>query len=737
MNKRFLLVAALCAAMNLSSFAQTNLALNKEVVASSATTNEPAANIVDGDLNSRWQVDTGQEIEQVNQKEDYTVTSGHWIYVDLGEKKDFNTIRIRWEGAYAKEFKVLVADDVNAETGDPNWKDEAILSKAETLTDFSQYYTYSLDNTVNARYVKLQAVKLGYDGNWFSLYEMGIYNISAEEKTPVITAMTTSKSFVSVGESFSVTVKDQLGNEMTDGITYELTNATQQADGTFKADAAGEVVIKATDAKGNTKTVKAYAVTDAPAIPTLGADDMPIFIDNTDGLQTYNKTWEGGYTDNTLIDINGKSVYAVTQVATFGWSKDAISDIDYENLNFDIFSTQDLNDVYVQYENAQIADKHFSVKAGEWTHVSLAIDGGVKYNGYIKFKLADPNSAKADRPDVLLANVYLKKAAATTGVVIGSADNNGFVSVKGEITAEEAAKLAEVDGTAFNLTNATLAEGVTKVAFKNPNAMIQVAGTVEGSEAKATADWGETKNVVVKRNDGYYFPVAQLEISDKNPVYRTFFISGSTTGGFKYTRSLAAKTYSTLYLYKNASIPAGCKLYEFTADVNDANNVVLKEATAINELTPYIIYNGNNAEAELVCETTDGDVNFQASDKTTAVGNLNVIGTFDYFTGADKADIYGIQNQKGDEIVLGKIGNDATVSPFRVYFTKNEAAGAKPITFSFDGGTTGIKDINAVNAAKAGNVYSIDGKLVKANAKSTEGLAKGVYVINGKKYIVK
>ena len=738
MNKKFLLVAALCAAMNLSSFAQDNLALNKNVTVSSGTAAEPGTAAVDGDLNTRWQIDAGNEIETVDADNDYTVTSGHWIYVDLGEKQEFNTIRVRWEGAYAKAFKILVADEIDEATNEPKWKDGAVFEKEEALTDFSKYYTYDLGTTINARYVKLQATKLGYPGNWFSLYEMGVYNVSADEKTPVITSMTASKSFVALDEAFTVNVVDQFGNAMTEGLTYDLTNATQQADGTFKANGAGEIVIKATDKKGNTKTVKAYAVTEAPATPTLGADDMPIFIDNTDGLETYNKGWEGGYANNEILDFNGKKVYAVTNVATFGWLKNAIADTDYANLEFDIYSTKDLNNVYVQYENAGIDDKHFDVKAGEWTHVSLDVEGATAYNKYIKFKLGAGGSDS--NPDILLANVYLKKAAASQGVVIGTkADANGFVSVKGEITTADLATLAETDGTAFDLTKATLGEGVTSVAFKNPNAMIQVEGTkgADGIGVPAT-DWGETKNIVVKA-DGYYFPAKQLEITDKYAVFRSFFISGAV--GYKYTRSLAAKTYSTVYLNNAAAVPAGCKVYEFAVDEADANKVVLKETAAINALTPYIVYNGNDEAAELVCETTGGDINFQAADNAKAVGNLSAIGTFDYFTGNDKdVTVYGIQKENGADgkLTLKKV-TTAAVCPFRVYFTVagNDEVAAKAITFDIEGTATGIKDIHAVDAAKAGNVYSIDGKLVKANAATTEGLSKGVYVINGKKYVVK
>lgn len=49
--------------------------------------------------------------------------------------------------------------------------------------------------------------------------------------------------------------------------------------------------------------------------------------------------------------------------------------------------------------------------------------------------------------------------------------------------------------------------------------------------------------------------------------------------------------------------------------------------------------------------------------------------------------------------------------------------------------TTAIKNI-VVSDSKPADVYSLDGKLVRQQAKSLDGL-KGVYVVNGKAVILK
>lgn len=80
-----------------------------------------------------------------------------------------------------------------------------------------------------------------------------------------------------------------------------------------------------------------------------------------------------------------------------------------------------------------------------------------------------------------------------------------------------------------------------------------------------------------------------------------------------------------------------------------------------------------------------------------------------------------------------------TMKAFRAIFVSTAAASAKTMFFSIRGNsgeTTGIEDVKTL-AGKTFDVYSIDGMLVRKNATSLSGLAKGVYVVNGKKYIAK
>lgn len=94
--------------------------------------------------------------------------------------------------------------------------------------------------------------------------------------------------------------------------------------------------------------------------------------------------------------------------------------------------------------------------------------------------------------------------------------------------------------------------------------------------------------------------------------------------------------------------------------------------------------------------------------------------------------------------VLTQIKNGVTAKPFRAYLRKvGKGANAKPLTtmgFSdSEGETTSVEEILQDNGIilESSDVYGVNGVKVRSNTHSLEGLSKGVYVVNGKKYVVK
>ena len=171
--------------------------------------------------------------------------------------------------------------------------------------------------------------------------------------------------------------------------------------------------------------------------------------------------------------------------------------------------------------------------------------------------------------------------------------------------------------------------------------------------------------------------------------------------------------------YKDATIDETSTTLNFEVVEEMQANVpyLIKPAQAGNTYT----FKGVAIKAADNLEAGEGEIKF--------VGNYEngkQLAEGDYFIDANRNLFY---SANGTE----------TMKAFRAIFVSTVAAPAKAMFFSIRGNsgeTTGIEDVKTL-AGKTFDVYSIDGMLVRKNATSLNGLAKGVYVVNGKKYIAK
>lgn len=171
--------------------------------------------------------------------------------------------------------------------------------------------------------------------------------------------------------------------------------------------------------------------------------------------------------------------------------------------------------------------------------------------------------------------------------------------------------------------------------------------------------------------------------------------------------------------YKDATIDETSTTLNFEVVEEMQANVpyLIKPAQAGNTYT----FQGVAIKAADNLEAGEGEIKF--------VGNYEngkQLAEGDYFIDANRNLFY---SANGTE----------TMKAFRAIFVSTAAAPAKAMFFSIRGNsgeTTGIEDVKTL-AGKTFDVYSIDGMLVRKNATSLNGLAKGVYVVNGKKYIAK
>ena len=92
-----------------------------------------------------------------------------------------------------------------------------------------------------------------------------------------------------------------------------------------------------------------------------------------------------------------------------------------------------------------------------------------------------------------------------------------------------------------------------------------------------------------------------------------------------------------------------------------------------------------------------------------------------------------------------KSNGSASLSPTRGYFIPYDPQSgdvilhAKLMGFDIDDEPTGIMAIeeDGTMHVTSGNIYTLDGRLVRQNAKTLEGLPRGTYIVDGKKYMIK
>ena len=186
----------------------------------------------------------------------------------------------------------------------------------------------------------------------------------------------------------------------------------------------------------------------------------------------------------------------------------------------------------------------------------------------------------------------------------------------------------------------------------------------------------------------------------------------------------------------------GVKMYAVSA-VSD-NQVVLKEITrrAIPAYTPVII--SNSGTAALVCTFEEAATSAREGDfvqmfyndlggATLAEAFKGTATNITAYEPANGATLYGLN---GEAFV--KIDGTPNIDAHRCWLEIPATASARTrtLTIVFDGSdTTGIRDVrevNAVRGAKDDTWYSLDGRKLDGKPK-----AKGLYIVNGKKVIIK
>ena len=178
------------------------------------------------------------------------------------------------------------------------------------------------------------------------------------------------------------------------------------------------------------------------------------------------------------------------------------------------------------------------------------------------------------------------------------------------------------------------------------------------------------------------------------------------------------------------SIPdaaAGTKFYEIAAST-DNKSITFREVTAIEKNKPYLAYVATGG----ITITDPGTVTIDFNAATEQSGSMSFMANYKQQT-LSTGYVLPLGALAADGLTFSK-ADGATLRPFRAYIA-SASAGAR-ISVLFDE-TTGLRSATAEELGKLFNVYSIDGRVVRQQTKSAANLPAGVYVINGKKIVVK
>ena len=730
MNKRFLLVAALCAAMNLGAFAQTNLAegitpTKLAPIVEGTNIPETLVGLTDGKMDNIYLMpEPSQEGAQIQA-----------FSLDLSSENELGMIKIYWEGAAASDFIIYASND------NEKWTPICTKNGLGQRTEDELV----LPEGTKARYIKFEASKAVNYGWGVKMREFQVFKAEAT----ILKTITTSTSFVSkdAATDLGLKVADQYGSDFTGSITYTTDNGTI-TDGKLTATTAGPCTITATDEKGNTATTTVYVLDDtmAPTKPTIAAenaygiynsyvpsDKFVHWMTWTDSDLTMDELTLGGQKVKPLAGGNKIAIGQKTDATAGGdqWLNYDNSTEKYTTVSMDVFPTKDFQATFA-IEGTPGKETKVSLEAGKWNTIELT--GIAGEDNTIKCITITTDGSFAP---MLVSNIYLYKLAADQVVVSKTADANGFYTVTGNITEKNLAELKAAEGTAFDLTSATIAKGINKIEFANPNALVMVAGNKE--DLTVANQLNETNNTIVK--DGpWYFATKKMSFNDANPICTSISIDTDEfeSKGFEYTREIAANAWVTSTVLGNATLPEGLVAYELDTENSEDNNVVFKTVENLTAGNPYVLHNTKAEAVTLTSGAEAGDFNPTLTPTTVEAANVTFHGNYSAKNGTEAE--YGLQNATvGDDNVLTfrKVNPGATIGTFRAYFTLNDTtADIANYSIKFPGGTTtGIGSINVEsNAKKANGVYTLDGRKVSEGA-SLNNLPKGIYIVNGKKIV--
>lgn len=704
------------------------------------------------------------------------------------------TLQVSADG---ETWKNAVVEGTGGTTDGYVLHDEENAREINVLDDF-EGTRLNTTNCTDVRYVRFLSEQVHPDNNYgvwiqrFFVAGTGTADTD-DDVAPVLTAptekeKTTSTLTVNLNATnshkyviYHVTVKK--GEDVVNTADLQFTDNVQGETVTYTVEnllpnTGYTVEVTAEDVFGNVSAAQNVAVTteELPEACTVTYDDaatfMTIFTDRELTATAENKTAISNtqsaatttpvtYTRATGDDILQFNNFE-NAIFTFDNKKDVTT---MGALHLDVFPTKDMTMTIWTYGSTETAtnQEHFTtrtLKADQWNHIVISLaeylNNGFVMNDVPKIMLSGVDGYADGTATVYVDNVYYYTEPFTQVSV-----NNKIAKLKGLWDTDTFKALdgnTEHNGTdvntilAYDMTDVIWKKGTItgeQIALKNPNTLLLVHGeTVEAFNY----------NNVRVHEDGTYSCInlnytAKYDALTQDPRDDTKTLKIDATS-VNLNPAINIGNYGTLLVPFDAQIPANSykEVYAMSSNFDLTSNVLTlyfdyvdpEDGNLVNG-QPYLVKNiSDDTEEHSGFFFYDGgtiEVDFSAQEPYGA-GNA-FTGTYKKITNpsADKVYVF----KAGTTPDLYKLSSTGTIPGFRCYLNL-EAIGdwtaESKIQMIFRDGddedeATVIRMATDDEVRQIlGGVYTMDGRMV-ATDMGTVSLPKGMYIVNGRKVVVK
>lgn len=588
--------------------------------------------------------------------------------------------------------------------------------------------------------------------NNYAYDEIAIYDqaLSAEQVNQIITDKNTAHTYTVNAVAGGSTLQ-----ELANSNTYPNVNYSANAPRVIYKDT--KYYVLNDDQDGMNGFQATYTMGTANVVKEINytLDESIVYFSEADDFnpsaKTASATASAGYYCNyysTPVAI-GLSSIGVYQLETNVTSRDA-------NSSLEVYTESGTSSVALIGKNSGLGIKTVNFIATDGMRV-----GGPYYSDNFQ------NSKGVDY--VLIRKLYdIADPSAVVGDVnySGYATSSNYTLKKGDTKVFTFQNYGNASGESWDNWRINVIEGETWKSVTRADSWDEKGGDAgtgaatkvsykvskDGGSSKVNLDWGEYKSDLANArvvatlvygldgtlaitttstsaNNGYIYYVDQdvtgltsdLTVNLAANYSWLEVLSVENTAVGTTINSTGWTTFSSDYALDFSSVPATLKAYMITDHSGDV--VTTSKVTGTVPAGTGLLLNGT--------ASTSYSIPTVASSDTNVDDNLLVAGQGTLVTGGDDMTFVLAKSKTGDQAMFKKLdGTGATIAKGKAYLKFKSAVSAPALYFDF-GDVTGIsKTEAAVEAVEAGTFYNLAGQRVAQPA-------KGLYIVNGKKYVVK